>query len=49
MGQQIKRFFHLFEGIYTPGICGLAQAKERLWGLVYAVEFPTCATSGYCI
>lgn len=33
MGKQIKRFFHLFEGIYTPGICGLVQAKERLWGL----------------
>ena len=49
MGQQIKRFFHLFEGIYTPGICGLAQAKERLWGLVYAVEFPTCDTRGYWI
>lgn len=49
MGRQIKRFFRLFEGTHTPGICGLTQAKERLWGLVYAAEFPARATSGYWI
>lgn len=49
MRQQIKKFLHLFEGIYTPGICGLAQAKESLWGLVYEVEHPARDIKGHYI
>lgn len=49
MRQQIKKFLQLFEGIYTPGICGLALAKESLWGLVFAVEHSAHAINGYYI
>lgn len=48
MRQQIKKFLQVFEGIHTPGICGLALAKS-LWGLVFAVEHPVHSINGYYI